>query len=91
MSQVTPPGSSNPPRSNILFQKRGLAKNIAYQIALSKHRNPDFIVRHPNETKAKNVDWQKEIIKRVTQEESVRQKVLSVRLNKVTGNRRIEG
>ncbi len=76
-------------RSNKSFQKRGLKKKIEYQICLSQSKNPDFVVRHPNELVGKNTDWKKEIIKRVNHEEDVRQKVLSVRLEKRTGERRI--
>lgn len=76
-------------RSNKNFQKDGLIKKIAYQVCLSTSRNPDFVVLHPNELKAKNQDWKKEIEKRVTREESVRQGQLEARLNKRTGKRRI--
>ncbi len=76
-------------RSNLNFQKVGIKKKIAYEISLSTSRNPDFVVRHPNELKSKNQDWKKEIIKRIEHEESVRLKVLSVRLAKQTGERRI--
>jgi len=89
MSTVTPSGSSNPPRSNKYFKQRALKKHIAYQICLSQSRNPDFVVRYPNELQAKNSDWKKEIIKRVNQEESVRLKLISVRLAKRTSLRRL--
>ncbi len=79
-----------PHRSNKLFQTRGLEKKIEYQISLSRGRNPDFIVAHPNETKEKNPqNWKKDIIKRVTHQEDLRQEVLLVRLAKKTGPRRL--
>ncbi len=77
------------PRSNKLFKVQGLKKKIDYQISLSTSRNPDFMVRHPNENKESNsVNWKKDIIKRVTHEEDLRQEVLAVRLAKRTGPRR---
>jgi len=77
-------------RSNLLFQKRGLAKKVDYQISLSRSRNPDFVVRHPNETKDKNpVGWKKDIEKRVIHEEELRQDVLKLRLKKKTSYRRM--
>ncbi len=77
-------------RSNKLFQTRGLAKKIEYQIHLSTSRNPDFVIRHPNETKEANqANWKKDIMKRVKHEEDLRQEVLSVRLKKKTSHRRL--
>lgn len=76
--------------SNKLFQERGLEKRIQYQIQLSTSRNPDFVIRHVNETKENNsVNWKKEIIKRVTHEEDIRQAVLKQRLDKRTSFRRL--
>ncbi len=76
--------------SNKLFQKRGLEKKIEYQIGLSRSRNPDFVVRHPNETEDKNkLGWKADILKRVKHEESLRQEVLKVRLVKRTSKRRL--
>lgn len=75
--------------SNKEMQEMGLKKNIEYQISLARSRNPDFVVRHPNELKAKNQDWKKEITKRVNNEESTRQALLKVRLSKRTGERRL--
>ncbi len=78
------------PRSNILFQTRGLEKKIEYQICLSTSRNPDFVVRHPNETQEKNkLGWKTDIEKRVKHEEKLRQEVLTVRLAKKTSKRRL--
>jgi len=77
-------------RSNSLFQTRGLAKKIEYQINLSRCQNPDFMVQHSNETKGKNpAGWKTDIIKRVKHEEELRQAVLKVRLEKKTGPRRL--
>ncbi len=77
-------------RSNILFQKRGFAKKLEYQMLLSKSRNPDFVVRHPNETKEKNsANWKADIHKRVQHEEDLRQDVLKLRLERKTGIRRL--
>ncbi len=73
-------------RSNKLFQERGLKKKIFYQICLSTSRNPDFVVRHPNETEDKNkANWKLEVKKRVEHEEGLRQAMLKVRLEKRTG------
>ncbi len=78
------------PRSNKLFQKRGLEKNILYQICLSTSRNPDFVVHHPNETKEKNPSgWKTDIEKRVRHEEKLRQEMLAMRLQKMTSHRRL--
>jgi len=78
------------PRSNKLFYARGLAKKIQYQIQLSTSRNPDFIVRHPNETKEKNsANWKMEITKRVKHEQELRLKALVIRMDKVTSYRRM--
>ncbi len=91
MSQTSTPPVFQRVRSNNLFQKDGLRKRINYEICLSTSRNPDFVVRHPNEMQGKNADWKKEIIKRVNHEEEVRLKMLAVRLAKKTGKRRIDG
>lgn len=77
-------------RSNLLFQTRGLDKKIEYQLSLSKTRNPDFVIRHPNETKEKNpAGWKVDIVKRVKKEEELRQNLLSARLKKKTSYRRM--
>ncbi len=76
-------------RSNKQFQDDGLRKKIQYQILLSNSRNPDFVVRHPNELKSKNQDWKKEITNRVTQEHNVMLKLHKVRLIKKTSHRRL--
>lgn len=77
-------------RSNILFHERGLKHKILYQKSLSRSRNSDFVVHHPNETKDKNpTGWEKDIEKRVKHEEDLRQEVLMVRLEKRTGGRRL--
>ncbi len=89
MSTTSPKTFASRVRSNSQFKIDGLKKKIAYQVCLSTSRNPDFIVRHPNEMQSKNQDWKKEIIKRVTHEEEIRQKVLDVRLSKRTGARRV--
>jgi len=68
-------------RSNEFFQKRGLAKKLQYQLSLSTSRNPDFVIRHPNETKDKNsANWKADIKKRVEHEEDLRLAVLQRRL-----------
>lgn len=78
------------PRSNILFQRVGIEKKLAYQICLSTSRNPDFVVRHPNETREKNsANWKADIKKRVLHEEDSRLEVLKVRLEKRTSLRRL--
>ncbi len=75
-------------RSNILFQKRGLEKKIAYQISLSRSRNPDFVVHHPNETEPKNkAGWKSDIKKRVEHEEDLRLAVIASRLAKRKGDK----
>ncbi len=77
-------------RSNDFFRERGFDKKVQYQISLSTSRNPDFVVRHPNETKEKNpANWKAEIKTRVKKEEDGRQKMLAVRLEKRTGSRRV--
>jgi len=77
-------------RSNENFQKRGLEHRLQYELDLSTSRNPDFVVKHPNETKEKNpANWKKEITTRITREEETRQKVLAVRLKKHTSHRRL--
>lgn len=69
-----------------MFQERGLRVKIDYQKCLSRSRNPDFVVRHPNETVERNKqNWEKEIEKRVRHEEDLRLEVLRVRLAKRTG------
>jgi len=76
-------------RSNKLFQDRGFEKKLQYQISLSITRNPDFLIRHPNETEAKNkVGWKADIKKRVLREEDIRNKLLVSRAQKKTGARR---
>ncbi len=75
-------------RSNKSFRELGLRMNIEYQMSLSRGRNPDFVVKHPNELEGKNPDWKKEIVKRVTHEEGLRTKILDIRLAKRTGERR---
>ncbi len=88
--------SSSPPAqpikeiSNLQRRKDGLQKIIQSEISLSTSRNPDFVLKHPNELKAKNQNWKKEIVKRIIHEQEVRLKQLDVRLKKKTGTRRIE-
>jgi len=78
------------PRSNKLFLERGLQKKILYQLCLSSSRNPDFVVKHPNETLEKNkANYKLEIKTRVEHEEQLRQEILSVRLAKRTSMRRL--
>lgn len=86
---LTVPSEPRQVRSNINFQKSALKKHIEYEVCLSQSRNPDFVVAHPNELKDKNPDWKREIIKRVTNQENTRLKLLAVRLEKRTGKRRI--
>lgn len=78
------------PRSNELFKERGRDKKLQYQMSLSTSRNPDFVVRHPNETKDNNsAGWKADIKKRVNHEIDVREKLLVVRLAKRTSKRRL--
>ncbi len=77
-------------RSNKLFKKRGKEKILQYQMSLSTSRNPDFVIRHPNETKEKNSSgWKVDIAKRVTKEFDVRERLLESRLRKRTSLRRL--
>ncbi len=78
------------PRSNKMFAERGLKKKILYQECLSTSRNPDFVTRHPNETKERNsANWKMEIKKRVEHEEDLARAVIKVRLQKQTSVRRL--
>ncbi len=57
---------------------------------LSTSRNPDFVIRHPNETKEKNTaGWKADILKRVTKDIEVREGLLESRLKKKTSLRRL--
>ncbi len=76
--------------SNKEFAVTGLEKKIQYQMSLSTSRNTDFVIRHPNETKAKNpANWKKELTTRVMKEEDIRQSLLKSRLEKRTSLRRL--
>ncbi len=79
------------PRSNLYFQEVGLRKKIQYAISLSNPANPniDCKNKHPNECSPTNQHRIEDITKRITDEHVTRLKLLAVRLQKRTGNRRI--
>ncbi len=76
-------------RSNKYFLERGRKRAIAYDLKLATSRNPDFVVKYPNEVNKTNVNRKIETTKRVNKQCDLREALLKVRLEKKTGERRL--